>query len=113
MKTIRFLAGILLITNGVLHIVEYLKIPNEPGSLGILIFGIIFMITGSLLFNRKLYPVYLGIIIPLIGMAMSIMKFGLPELFSLLALFKLLDLIVIGCCFYLLTRNKKLKSAPI
>jgi hypothetical protein len=111
MKTIRFLAGLLLLTNGVLHIIEYINISNKPGSIGILIFGIIYFVIGALLFNRKMYPIYLGIIIPLIGMTLSIIKFGIPELISLSSLFKLLDVIVIICCAYVLIKHSRLNTA--
>jgi uncharacterized membrane protein HdeD (DUF308 family) len=106
MKTIRLLAGILLIINGVLHIVLYLQPSNNAGSIGILAFGIIYIITGLLLFNKKKYPIYLGIIIPIIGMSLSLIKFGVPELISLSALFKVIGLIVIVCCGYIIVRLK-------
>lgn len=108
MKTIRLLAGVLLLITGVLHVVLYIKTPNEPGSIGLLIFGIIYAVISILLFNRKIYPLYLGLFIPLIGMTLSIIKFGLPELISLLALFKLIGLVVVICCVYLLFNRKKL-----
>lgn len=111
MKTIRLLAGILLIINGVLYIVLYLQTSNNAGSVGILAFGIIYIITGLLLFNKKRYPIYLGIIIPIIGMSLSLIKFGVPELISLSALFKVIGLIVIICCGYILVNQKKIKSA--
>lgn len=110
MRTLRILSGLLLIINGVLHIVEYLNISNEPGSIGILIFGLIYIVTGTLLFNRKIYPIYLGIIIPFIGMTLSIIKFGVPELITLSALFKLIGLIVIISCVYILMKQKRLNA---
>jgi hypothetical protein len=108
MKTIRLLAGILLIINGVLHIVLYLQTSDNGGSIGILAFGIIYIITGLLLFNKKRYPVYLGIIIPIIGMSLSLIKFGVPELISLSALFKVIGLVVIICCCYITINQKKI-----
>ena len=93
MKAIRFFAGLFLILNGILHFFEYLKISNNPGSIGILTFGLISIIVGVLLFNKKLFPVYLEVIIPIIGMTLSIIKFGIPEFISLSALFKLIGLI--------------------
>ncbi len=110
MKQIRILAGILLLITGVLHIVLYIKDPNVPASIGLLMFGIIYAVIGILLFDRNTYPLYLGLIIPLIGMTLSIIKFGIPELISLLALFKLIGLIVIICCGYLLLSRNKMKS---
>ena len=107
MKTIRLLAGVLLLITGILHAVLYIKAPDAPGSIGLLIFGIIYAVIGFLLFNRKIYPVYLGLIIPLIGMTLSIIKFGIPGLISMLALFKLIGIIVVICCGYLLLKRKK------
>lgn len=102
----RTLAGILLVLNGILHVVLYLQTSGNAGSIGLLVFGIIYMITGSLLFSKDKYPVYLGIIIPIIGMSLSIIKFGVPELISLSALFKVLGLIVIICCSYIIIKKK-------
>ena len=111
MKSIRLLAGVLLIINGILHIVLYLQTSNNAGSIGILAFGIIYIITGLLLFNKKKYPVYLGIIIPIIGMSLSLIKFGIPELISLSALFKVIGLLVIVCCSYIIVNQKKINPA--
>jgi len=111
MKSIRLLAGVLLIINGILHIVLYLQTSNNAGSIGILAFGIIYIITGLLLFNKKKYPVYLGIIIPIIGMSLSLIKFGVPELISLSALFKVIGLLVIVCCSYIIVNQKKINPA--
>jgi len=106
MKTIRLLAGLLLLVSGILHIIVYFQAPDNPGSIGILGFGVIYCLTGLLLFNKKKYPIYLGILVPLIGMTLSLIKFGIPELISMLALFKLLEIIAVGCCCYLLINKK-------
>jgi hypothetical protein len=102
MKTIRFIAGVFLFVNGILHIIEFLNTDN----IGILVFGIIYIIIGALLFTKKTYPVYLGLIIPIIGMSLSLFKFGVPELVSLSALFKLLGLIVVICCAFILIKRE-------
>ena len=107
MKTIRTLAGILLLISGLLHIIAYFQAPDSPGSIPLLSFGVIYSIIGFLLFNRKKYPLYLAIIVPLIGMALSLIKFGIPELISLSALFKVLEIIAIVCCLVLLLRSHK------
>jgi len=110
MKPIRLIAGILLLITGVLHVLLYIQTHDEPGSIGLLIFGIIYTLIGILLFNKKRYPLYLGLIIPSIGMILSIIKFGIPSLISLLALFKLIGIIVIICCGYLLLGRKETKD---
>ena len=107
MKPVRFLAGILLLITGILHVILYIKDPNVPGSIGLLIFGIIYAVIGILLFNSKVYPLYLGLIIPLIGMTLSVIKFGIPELISFLALFKLLGASAVVCCFVVLLKKPK------
>jgi len=83
----------------------YIKTSENPGTIGLLIFGFIYATIGVLLFTPKLYPVYLGLIIPLIGMILSIVKFGIPELISLLTLFKVIGVIVIALCAYLLLKK--------
>jgi uncharacterized membrane protein HdeD (DUF308 family) len=106
MKTIRLLAGLLLLISGVLHLFVYFQHTQNPGSVGILLFGVIYICAGLLLFNRKRYPIYLGIFVPLIGMTLSLIKFGIPEVISMSALFKLLEIIaVVFCCIVFI--NKK------
>ncbi|MCJ7446109.1 MAG: DUF308 domain-containing protein [Bacteroidales bacterium] len=107
MKTIRLLAGLLLVISGVLHIAMYFKVPNDPGSIGMLVFGIIYGLTGLLLFTPKMYPVYLGLIFPLIGMTVALIKFGFPVLVSMMTLLYLIDVIVIICCVFLIVNRKK------
>ena len=106
MKTIRLLAGLLLLISGVLHFVVYFQAPQNPGSIGILLFGVIYCLAGLLLFTRKKYPIYLGIFVPLIGMTLSLIKFGIPEVISMSALFKLLEIIAVVFCCIILIRRK-------
>jgi len=106
MKTARLVCGLLLLVTGILHIVMYIKTPDNPGIMGVLAFGVIYCIIGFLLFNRKVYPLYLGLIIPVIGMTLSIIKFGIPALFSMLALFKVIGVVVVFLCGYILLRQK-------
>jgi len=107
MRTIRLLAGILLLISGILHIVGYFQAPDSPGSIPVFSFGVIYMIVGALLFNRQKYPVYLAIIVPVIGMILSLIKLGIPELISLSALFKVLEIVAVVCCIVLLIKSKK------
>lgn len=107
MRTIRLWAGVLLLISGALHIVAYFQAPANPGNIPVFSFGLMYMIVGVLLFNRKSYPVYLAIIVPLIGMTLSIIKFGIPGLISLSALFKVLEIIAVVCCIVHLIKNNK------
>jgi len=107
MKTIRLIAALLLVFTGVLHVALYMKVPNDPGSIGMLAFGIIFSATGLLLLTTRVYAVYLGLIFPIIGMTMGMVKFGLKNLTYTMALLYLIDVVVIVCCAYILLGRKK------
>lgn len=91
-----------------LHVFQYVNLSDS--SIGILAFGIIYLVVGALLFNKKTYPLYMGVFIPLTGMTLSIIKFGIPEFLSLSALFKLLGMIVVICCVYILINRKRIES---
>jgi len=107
MKIIRQLAGFFILISGILHVYLYLKAPGDPGSIGILVVGLIYCITGLLLFSNRKYPLYLGIAIPLIGMTLSFIKFGVPEIFSLSALFKLLGTSAVVFCILVLFKSRR------
>jgi prepilin signal peptidase PulO-like enzyme (type II secretory pathway) len=108
MKNIRFLAAVLMTISGILHIISYFLYPDYSASVGVLMYGIFYLIIGYLLlFSSSLYPLVLGIILPLTGFVLSIIKFGVPDLFSLSALFKAFSLLTIICCIYLLAKKKR------
>jgi hypothetical protein len=113
MKTLRIPAALFLLISGVLHFVEYFNKSDLPGSIGIAAFGVIYCLIGVLLFNSKMYPVYLGILIPLIGMTLSIIKFGVPELVSISALFKAMEVIVIICCSLIIIYTQIIKPKTV
>jgi len=107
MKTLRQLAASLILLSGILHVWLYFKAPDDPESMPMLVVGLIYAMTGSLLFTNKKYPLYLGIVIPLIGMTLSFVKFGMPEIFSFSALFKLLGAVAVICCSIVLFKKSK------
>lgn len=107
MKSIRLTASTLILLSGILHVWLYVMAPDDPGSMAFLVVGLIYMLTGLLLFNRKKFPLYLGIAIPLIGMTISFVKFGIPPILSMSALFKLLGALTVICCGIVLFRKPK------
>lgn len=107
MKTVRLLAGIFLVITGVLHFMKYGKAPDNTGMTGFLVFGFIYSLTGLLLFTRKMYPVYMGLIFPIIGLTLVLIKFGFPALVSLENVLNLIDVIVIIFCAILIANRKK------
>ena len=111
MKSLRTLAAFLILLSGILHVFLYFKAPGDPGSTAMLIVGLIYIITGLLIFTGKKYALYLGIAIPLIGMTLSFVKFGMPEILSFSALFKLLGTVAVICCSIVLFRKPKQPTA--
>ena len=110
MKNIRYIAALLLIISGVLHIVSYFKTPNDPGIMGVLAFGIIYAAIGLLLLMPNMYAVYLGLIFPIIGIIAVLVKIGINNLSYTMILLLLIDIVVIICCAYLLINRVKVKS---
>jgi hypothetical protein len=110
MKNIRYVAAMLLIISGILHIVLYFKTPHDPGIMGVLAFGIIFAAIGLLLFMPNIYAVYLGLIFPIIGITTALVKIGIENLGYMMILLLLIDIVVIICCAYLLINRVKVKS---
>jgi hypothetical protein len=111
MKTSRLTAAILLVITGIIHVVLFAKNPDDPAMTGMLVFGIIYGITGLLLFTAKKYPVYMGLIFPIIGLTLALIKFGMPELVSIETLLHLIDIVVAICCAVLIIGFNKAKAA--
>ena len=96
MNTLRLIAGIILLISGILHTFVYLR-SSENTTIGLLVFGVLYFLVGVLLFTKKKYPLYLGILVPLTGMTLSLINLGIPEIISWSALFKLLSVSTIVC----------------
>ncbi len=107
MKTIRFLAAILLVITGVWHIFLFLKNTGDPNGIPLLIFGILYALTGILLFTPKILWVYVGLILPIIGMIAASVKIGVKNFDPTMWVLILIDVIVIVCCAYLILVRKK------
>ncbi|MBN1791025.1 MAG: hypothetical protein JW830_11050 [Bacteroidales bacterium] len=107
MKTIRFLAAILLVITGVWHVTLFFKATSDPNSIPLLIFGILYGLIGVFLFTPKMLWVYLGLIFPLIGMTMASIQMGVKNFDLTMKVLILIDVIVIICCVYLILVRKK------
>ena len=107
MKPLRLIAGILLVITGVIHIALFIKAPDNPDNIGMMVFGIIYLSAGLLLFTSKKYPVYLGLVFPITGMTIYLIKFGFPTLISIMTLLLLINVVVIISCAYLILKNVK------
>jgi uncharacterized membrane protein HdeD (DUF308 family) len=101
MSAVRYIAALLLILTGILHALPFFKVPQEPNALPMLAFGIVYLTIGFLLImNLKVAPV-LGIIFPLLGLIAGFLMIGLENFTAMLIFLFAIDVIVIGCCTYL------------
>jgi len=107
MKTIRFLAAVLLVITGIWHVALFYRAPGDPNGLPLLIFGILYGLIGLFMFTPKIIWVYLGLIVPLIGMTMAFVKIGMKNFDLTMRALMLIDIVVIVCCAYLILTRKK------
>jgi hypothetical protein len=104
MKTIRKLAGGLLVLTGVMHLISTAFTKFEMTSIITIVFGLAYLVIGFLLFKRGRVILWLAAIVPLVGLLLAaIGMLSNPTLLG--AAFILIDIIVASCCFYIITRK--------
>ena len=107
MKTIRYFAAVLTLTTGVMHILPVFTTPKDPNALPMLGFGIVYFTIGVLLILNKKFAWILGIVVPLLGLAIGFFKIGLKNWDTMLTIMFVIDAVVVVCCFFLqMNRNK-------
>ncbi len=107
MKTIRYIAALLMLATGVLHLMPMFKVPSDPNALPMLAFSIAYLTIGVLLVLNKTFSYILGIVIPLVGLAIGFFKIGLKNWDTMLAIMFIVDAIVVICCIALLLNKNK------
>jgi uncharacterized membrane protein HdeD (DUF308 family) len=110
MKTIRYFAALLLLGTGVMHLLPIFKVPRDPNALPMLAFGVIFFTIGVLLILNKNISRLLGIIFPLIGLAVGFFVVGLNKWDTMLTIMFIIDAVVVICCIALLLNKNKGKT---
>ena len=107
MKTIRYLAALLMILTAVLHILPMFESQENPDAIPMLVFGIIYLTIGVLLILKFKYSAILGIVFPLIGLGIGFVEVGFENWDTMLSIMFLIDAIVIICCILLITIKSK------
>jgi hypothetical protein len=106
MKTIRRLAGGLLLLTGVLHLLSAALTKFETTSIITIVFGLAYLVIGFFLFQSSRVILWFAAIVPLLGLLLAAIGMLMnPTLLG--ATFILIDIIVSGCCFYLITRKQE------
>jgi len=107
MKTIRYLAALLMILTGVMHVLSMLKSPQDPDAIPMLIFGIVYLGIGVLLILKYKFAYILGIACPLIGLGTGFFVVGIKNWDVILSIMFAIDAIVITFCVLLLLNKGK------
>jgi uncharacterized membrane protein HdeD (DUF308 family) len=110
MKTIRLFAALLMLVTGIIHILPMFKEPGDPNTLPMLGFGIVYLTIGVLLILNKSISYWLGIIFPLIGLAVGFIVVGFKNWDTILTIMFIIDAVVVICCITLLLNKNKIKA---
>ncbi len=109
MNRIRNLAAGLLCFTGIIHVAR-LSIPQLDAVFDtmVVIFGMVYLITGGLLFGNNRTAYYLGAIAPLIGFCggMVGMLTNPTTRTMWMAFLSTIDAVIVLSCFYLIKRKR-------
>jgi hypothetical protein len=107
MKTIRYIAALLMLISGIWHVVLYFKVP-EYHLLLILLFGIVYLVTSLLLSMTKKIGAYFGLIFPLMALVGTVVQTSDLKSLDLTArILLLIAVVVVVCCACLILARKK------
>lgn len=110
MKTIRYLAALLMVITGILHVLPMFKEVKDPNAMPMLGFGILYLGIGVLLYMDKKFSQILGIIFPLIGLGVGFGVVGLKNWDTMLTIMFIIDAVVVICCLILFINRNKVKN---
>jgi hypothetical protein len=106
MKSVRNLAGGLLLLTGVLHLVSVALVKFEATSIITIIFGVAYLVNGYFLFRSGRIALWFGAIVPLVGLGLAVIGMLMkPTLLS--GIFITIDIIISVCCFSLIFCKQK------
>jgi len=110
-KPIRSLAAVLLLLTGLLHLLSVVLLKFEPTSFITLVFGVAYLVIGFFLFRIGRLALWFGAVVPLAGLLLAAVGMLMnPTLVG--AIFMVIDLVVIVCCF-LLIFSKSMKESHV
>lgn len=103
MNRIRYMAASLLCLTGIIHVAR-LGMADAPVVITES-FGVVYLITGGLLFRNNKIAYYFGAIAPLIGLFVGPVFLTNPPLL-VAAFLGAIDIVVVASCFYLIRRSQ-------
>jgi hypothetical protein len=109
MNRIRYLAASLLCLTGIIHVAR-LGMADAPVVI-VELFGVAYLIIGSLLFRNNKLANYFGAIVPLVGLCVgpAILK-NPPILFA--AFLGAIEFVIVVGCFALIKKSRSANKTP-
>jgi len=101
-KGIRFLAASLLVFTGVFHLALAAYAAQSVMAPGSALFGVLFVIVGIGLFLGRRLFIYLGMIIPIVGIIVGTYAYVAISPEPVIPVAAVIDIIIILCCCYLM-----------
>jgi hypothetical protein len=109
MKALFNLVSGLLGLSGILHLVKVFAYPIDAGALLPVIvtalFGLAYLVIGYLLFRRGERLLWAGLVVPLLGLLLTLVGMKPNPDFYVIA-FIVLDVLVVAACSYLLVQGR-------
>jgi hypothetical protein len=105
MRHILKLAGALLCLSGLIHLTQLFADRPIMETVITASFGAIYLVIGFLLFRGGRIACILGLVVPLIGLLLAVAGMLIdPTLLG--AFFIVVDVVVAGCCLYIIVKNR-------
>lgn len=102
MNRIRYLAAGFLCLTGVIHVAQLGMAQLDVAVvIGVVVFGVAYLIIGGFLFRNNKTAYYFGAIVPLIGLCLGTVGM-LTNPTALMAFLIAIDVVVVLSCFYLI-----------
>lgn len=106
MNRIRNLAAALLCLSGAIHVIQLFAGRPVVDTVITVSFGVIYLVIGVLLFRGGRASLTLGGIVPLVGLLLAVAGMLMsPTLLG--AFFIAVDVIVAGCCLYIIAKSRR------
>jgi hypothetical protein len=106
MEPARKLASALLLFTGVAHLLHVLMAGEAAGGVGAALAGLLYFGIGIALRRPDVWPLWLGALLPALG-GLGGTRLILASFNSVTLLFVLIDVVVVGCCVYLLATRRR------
>jgi hypothetical protein len=106
MSQVRKLASALMLFTGVAHVVYVLVAGEAGGGAGAALAGVIYLGSGLALRRPGAWPLWPGALLPALG-GLGGTQLVLQRFDPVLLLFVAIDVVVVGCCVYLLATRAR------